>query len=349
MLHNGEEWTMNNRFPREIASGSWPYGHCQGIAVDKEKGYIYFSFTTALIKADLSGRVIGTVTGLLGHLGCIDFCEADGKVYGSLEYKNDIIGRNILARAGHAAPVQDAFYMAIFDADAITRMGMDACADGVMTAVYLKEVCEDYAAQVEEGGRLVAHRHGCSGIDGTTFGHLPGDPDGPMYLFVAYGVYSDVTRGDNDDQVLLCYDTSDWGRYARALSQQSMHTSGPEKPLHKLFVRTGNTRYGVQNLEYDEATGHLMMAVYRGEKPCFPNYDLYAVDGGAPVQGDRLALVPNGTGEETPGWRYPYGSTGLCSLGDGYFYLSQDGEENGLFYTRVVLCRWDGVTPFVPV
>lgn len=332
-------------FPATIFSGDWPYGHCQGIAVDPLKEFIYFSFTTALIKTDWQGRVIGTVTGLLGHLGCIDFCQRDGRVYGSLEYKNDAIGRDILNRAGHAGAVENAFYIAIFDVDKIDRPAMDAARDGVMTTVYLKEVFEDFSARVEEGGRWVPHRHGCSGIDGVTFGRIPGDPLGDYRLFVAYGVYGDESRADNDDQVILCYDTSHWRGYETPLCQEAMHTRGPEKPERKFFARTGNTRYGVQNLEYDEATGNFLMAVYRGCKPAWPNYDLYVIDGGKAPVNDRLTLLDNGTGEAAPGWRYPWGATGLCSLGDGYFYVSHEGGGGDLHHTRVVLSRWNGVDP----
>ena len=35
--------------------------HVQGIAVDIENGYIYFSFTTKLIQTDLYGRILGSV------------------------------------------------------------------------------------------------------------------------------------------------------------------------------------------------------------------------------------------------------------------------------------------------
>ena len=55
--------------PSNIPSGLWKYGHCQGIAIDTKREFMYFSFTTALIKTDLAGNVVGTVTGLLGHLG----------------------------------------------------------------------------------------------------------------------------------------------------------------------------------------------------------------------------------------------------------------------------------------
>lgn len=333
--------------PAVLFSGSWPYGHCQGIAVDEERRCIYYSFTTALVKMGFDGRVIGTVTGLLGHLGCIDFhC---GRVFGSLEYKNDQIGRDILARAGHSGQVENAFYIAVFDGERIDRMNMDACADGLMTAAYLREVGEDYAATVENEGRMAAHRHGCSGIDGTTFGRMPGDPAGPLRLFVAYGVYGDESRTDNDDQVILCYDPEALLRTARPLRQDGMHRSGPAAPVRKLFVHTGNTTYGVQNLKYDPLTGHFYMAVYRGTKPQYPNYDLYVIDGSKPPVNDRLTLLDNGTGEATPGWRYPYGATGLCPLKDGLCYVSQEGRDGELHNTKVVLCRWDGAAPFVEV
>ena len=56
---------------------------------------MYFSFTTALVQTDLEGNVIGSAVGMLAHLGCIAFFDEDGCVYGSLEYKNDEIGRGI--------------------------------------------------------------------------------------------------------------------------------------------------------------------------------------------------------------------------------------------------------------
>ena len=50
---------------------------------------------------------------------------------------------------------------------------MDAEKDGIMTAVYLKEVLNDYTAE--------GHRYGCSGIDGTTFAPMPGEKDDKKY------------------------------------------------------------------------------------------------------------------------------------------------------------------------
>ena len=41
-----------------IFSGYFGKLHCQGIALDLARGYIYYSFTTMLVKADLDGNVI---------------------------------------------------------------------------------------------------------------------------------------------------------------------------------------------------------------------------------------------------------------------------------------------------
>ena len=129
-----------SRLPRTILSGPYKAGHIQGIAVDTERRYIYYSYTTMLVKADLQGNVIGSVKGLLGHLGCLDFNDEDGRVYGSLEYKNDAIGKGILRMERSDRRLDDAFYIAVFDVDRITRMDMDAEKDGIMTTVCLPTV-----------------------------------------------------------------------------------------------------------------------------------------------------------------------------------------------------------------
>lgn len=325
--------------PRTIASGPYKAGHIQGIAVDLAKKHIYYSYTTMLIKTDLEGRVIGSVTGLLGHLGDLDFCEADGRVYGSLEYKNDAIGRGILQMERSSRQLDNAFYIAIFDVDRITREGMDAERDGIMTTVYLPTVLEDYLSEVESAEGQQQHRLGCSGIDGVAFGPRFGKSGGKQLLTVAYGVYGDVKRSDNDYQVLLQYDVSGWRKYERPLSQDNMHTEGPKKPAGQYFVRTGNTTYGVQNLEYDADTGRYLMAVYVGKKEHFPNYALFAADGKARPVKQRLEGVPYiNKGRVVPladaglrhaatgirGWDFGVGSTGMASLGGGYFYFSHN-------------------------
>ena len=87
-------------FPHRIHSGYWPEGHVQGIAIDETGGYIYFSFTTILLKTDLDGNPLATVENLIGHLGCIAYDVEKNRLYGSLELKHDVIGRGIMERTG---------------------------------------------------------------------------------------------------------------------------------------------------------------------------------------------------------------------------------------------------------
>ncbi|MFC8228890.1 hypothetical protein [Streptomyces sp. NPDC057287] len=345
--------------PSTVYGGAWPTSHLQGVTVDRRRGSVYWSFTQVLVKTDLGGKVLGTVEGLTGHLGDIDVDERDGRVYGSLEYK-----------------AAESFYIAVFDARGIDRVGMDAERDGVMTAVHLDEVAEDFTADMDGDGVFdgdtadtADHRYGCSGIDGVSFGPGFGRRDGKQTLKVAYGVYSHTGRTDNDYQVILDYDISTWGRYARPLSQDAPHHSGPAHPDGKFFVRTGNTTYGVQNLQYDPYTRNWIMAVYKGKKEGFPNYSLFTVDGSAaPVRGEiegqaapetgrLLVLREAGLRDEATGirgWEF-HGSYGFDALGDGRYYVAEGRavEEDGVPEQEgaIRLHRWTGDTPgpFAPL
>lgn len=357
------------KLAREIRSGDQGPFHVQGIAVDLERGYIYLSFTTRLLKMDLEGNLVGSVDGLTGHLGCLTMNPADGRVYGSLEYKDDAIGKGIRRKlaAEQSAAGDDTdrtgFYVAVFDAERITRPDMDAEKDRVMTSVYIREAVDDYFATVENGGRKVRHRFGCSGIDGVTFAPRFGAKEGRDYLYVAYGIYGDTLRTDNDYQVLVAYDTKEWKRYEQPLSQDNLHQSGPAAPDHKYFFRTGNTSYGIQNLAYDPASGNTYAAVYKGKKSQYPNYSLFVIDGSKParrellqgfdepVEGEVLSLLPAGNfAEGISGWNFKWGATGLCPLGGGYFYISQNArsKETREQSTTVRLYEWtgDAASPF---
>lgn len=336
--------------------------HVQGVAVDVKNGHVYLSFTTKLVKTDLNGRLIGSVDGMTGHLGCIDIHPENGKIYGSLEYKNDGIGKGILQGLnGDAENVSDAFYIAIFDGAKIIRPGMSAETDGILTTVYLKEVVDDYSTVVTNQGKEVKHRYGCSGIDGTAFGPQFGEKDGKYYLNTAYGIYGDTTRTDNDYQVILQYDVSDWEQYAQPLLQSNPHRSGPASPLNKYFVFTGNSTYGIQNLAYDAGTGYWFAAVYKGKKSQYPNYSLFTIDGAQKPrkealkgfdkneQGNVLSLAKAGICDEKSGvcgWQQKWGSTGIHAFGNGYFYLSQNGATpDKKQYCKLQLYRWTGQTP----
>ena len=336
-----------------IHTGAWGNCHIQGIAVDPQKGYIYYSFTTKLIKATLDGRIIGTLDGLAGHLGCIAFNESDGCVYGSLEYKNDIIGRDILNAIGSERTFDDAFYVARFDVDKITRPDMNTDDCEIMTAVYLPEVVNDYKwTGIDGKGKPVNHKYGCSGIDGLTFAPLPGrSTDDGMYLYVAYGIYNDINRIDNDYQIILCFDMAQWDKKALPLSQNNMH---------KFFVYTGNTEWGVQNLEYDRHTNAVFMAVYEGYKKDFPNYTLFSIDMSVPSEikelkgldekAEVLTLLKKGIYDEKTGvygWHFSLGSTGLYSFGNGEWLICRHFRTEEGQCGEIEHYVWDEKTPFI--
>ena len=348
-------------FPRRIHSGFWPEGHVQGIAVDESGGFIYYSFTTILLKTDLAGNPVGSVCNIVGHLGCITFDPDRRRVYGSLELKHDAVGRGIVNRTGKELAEEDAFYLVSFDCDAIDRMGMDAeVTDGagrsVMTALYLPDVVKDYTETDEVSGTL--HRYGCSGIDGTAYGPVCGaDADSEKRITVCYGVYGDVGRGDNDHQVMLQYHPAMIDSLGRPLTQAAPHHSGCPAEA-RYFFYTGNTTYGVQNFEYDPFTRTYLTAVYTGRKETFTNYPLFFIDAAkAPREGELVgregergllltAARPTPAVSENGGCWFGLGQTGVYAFGDGrYAYSVQlDRREDGkrMQASEVVLYRLDG-------
>lgn len=347
--------------PNAVYSGKWGKCHCQGIAVDEKNGFIYYSFTTKLVKCDLTGKTVGWADGITGHLGCIGFYN--GKIYASLEYLNDEIGKGVLNALGiKGENVAEAFYVAVFDVDKITKPGMDAVKDGIMRATYLKTVVEDFYAKGADGND---HAYGCSGIDGITVGPDFGkETDGNDYLMVAYGIYSDLKRKDNDYQVILKYPVTEIDHYAQPLAHDNLHYSGPDNPVDKYFLYTGNTFYGVQNLEYDAYTGDYFACVYHGFKPDFPNYTLFVIDGKRPPetrelcgiggQGKVLSLRNVGGGEKgiyglskfLGGTEF--GSMGFFSFGDGYFYATDPdwSDKNNLSVTARLFRLRNDVFPW---
>ncbi|HBL41140.1 MAG TPA: hypothetical protein DDY98_06065 [Ruminococcaceae bacterium] len=313
----------------ELYTGLQGKLHIQGIAVDEKNQYIYCSFTTKLIKYDFDGNIVGSVGGLTGHMGCIGFCPEDGRVYGSLEYKNDNIGRGIHQALGVEKINEDAFYLVAFDTAKIVRADMDAYKDGIMTAVFLADPTRDYSEYGENGQK---HRYGCSGIDGVGIAPLPGEKNSEKHLYVAYGIYNETNRTDNDHQVILCLPFSDFRRYEQPLTEKAMHRSGPSRALRKFFVFTGNTDWGVQNLEYDAYSDALFLAVYHGYKPQYRNYDMFCLDW--TKKPERQAL--NGLHEDgevltlkNDGMFFSFGSTGMYSFGDGRFLFSEECVEDG--------------------
>ena len=185
-----------------------------------------------------------------------------------------------------------------------------------------------------------------------------------LYLYVGYGIYGDIGRTDNDYQVIHRYDLEELDELARPVIFGETHSEGPDKPEKEYFLRTGNTNYGIQNFAYDEYTDCFFLAVYKGKKADFPNYNLFAFKAlqkpfKAALTGGRnkrkvrqLSLVKpeepyfiNPSVDEATGitgWRFKWGSTGLCPLGKGLWYISENGKDktSGKEYCNARLYRW---------
>jgi len=336
--------SFSQKFPAHISFGGQRQ-HVQGIAVDTLRHCIYFSFTTRLVKCDMDGNFIASIDRIPGHLGDLTLDAARGILYASLEQKDDQIGRG----------VADALHMDVTDRDEVsfsivsintgrlTTIGMSYDDEDLMSIYDLIDPFTDYKCVVMD---TLEHRFGCSGIDGISLGPEPGRTAGDNNsLYVAYGIYGDTTRTDNDHQVIMRFDV----------------TSGRPVYKNRYFVLTGNTTYGVQNMEYDPYTGYLFLAVYKGRKSCWPNHSLFAVDlskvsyysrlKGVPYISDTvpmlsLAEIP---GTAVPcGWDFPWGSTGFLPMGGGLYYISQNYKRNGANGCKAVLYRWTGnpATPF---
>lgn len=306
-----QEETSGPAFESKIAQGLWEKAlelerksfdtlttcgassHLQGICVDDELKYMYFSYTDVLAKLDMStGELVGSVGGFGkgsfgtsggAHLGCIAYY--DGKIYGSLEYKEP--GKK--------------FFVCVFNENAITDPGMDMKQmESGVDAVLLYEPTADFRDPLGEdvgssdgfavNEKIEGHRFGCSGIDGITFGRLPGSPDdSPEYMMVAYGIYGAgdwvTERYDNDYNIIQVYDPDDLTpeRLFRFTYERGLSPDYTEDEVlyavDTLFVFTGNTRYGTQNLEYERDTGNILLCTYGTRKETFPGCSLFVIDG----------------------------------------------------------------------
>ncbi len=321
-----------------LDGGAWELaGHMQGATTDDEKNFMYMSFNDRLIKVDMhNGEIVASMTGLLGgHLG--DITYYNGKVYGSLELKT-----------------VNQVYVVEIDVSQLTEMNMSYKTPGLMTAMYI----------YEHENNIKDDIFGARGIDGITFGRLPGDKSGKMYLIVACGLGTDEICVRNNYQILMAYDPADF-KGASISIYGNLHKIGP-KISKKFYVYTGYTWYGVQNLEYDADTGDYWICCYPGEKEGFPDYTVFVVNGNvAPkkkklsveynpsnvdVYGEVLKLKEVGLYHEPTGiWGFQSipcsGTTGFISLGNDYFYIGTIGTTlAGLQKGSAVLYRLDRQT-----
>ena len=336
-----ENFTIIDYFPLSLASGgSWDIKHCQGMAIDQEQGYVYYSFTNTFVKCDFDGNAIGSITGIEGHLGDICFNEKDGKVYASLNPEG-----------------KKALYLAIIDVDNLKELNVDAVKGKLIRTVHLTHVWQDFSAKVKNQGKTYNRRYGVSGTDAMCFG--PSFETGKgHYLTISCGTTPQNERTDNDYQVLVQYDvTGWWSKYGQPLSYDKVHHIGPKDIHGKFFVYTGNTNYGVQTMTYFDELNLWFLNVYVTRKDNFPKYNLFIVDGDIKpkektLKGQEkkdvqkvLTLYKDGNLDKETGiygWNVAEGSRGMEYLLNGLFYVIHPyktwyGKQTAVAYLYV----WD--------
>ena len=368
---DGEEsldFTLIDILPLSLASGSWDVKHCQGMAIDTYKGYVYYSYTNSFVKCDLEGNVIGTITGIKGHLGDICYNKEDGRVYASYNPSG-----------------KKALYTAIIDVDNLNGINLDALECNLIRTVHLKEVWKDYSTNVTftetqmvevssansidtvekvVSEKIYKRKYGVTGTDAVTFGPSFSTGKG-NYFTVSCGVTPNTERTDNDYQILIQYDVNGWwDTWAKPLSFDSFHHSGPEGHNGKYFIYTGSTTYGVQTMTYFREMNLWILNVYTTKKTGFVNYNMFIVDGdvqprreyliGQPKDDEQyvLSLYQDGEYDKKTGiygWHVSKGNKGIEYISDGLFYIIHPFKTWYKTQTAVAyLYVWDasGEEPF---
>ena len=106
--------------------------------------------------------------------------------------------------------------------------------------------------------------------------------------------------------------------------------------------------YGIQNLEYDAETNCMFAAVYPGTKAQYPNYPMFVID--LSQDGTDLPLAKHGIFHAPTGiygYDFPYGATGMISLGGGEFCFSRDFHTEEGFGTELGLYRFTKEQGFI--
>lgn len=135
-----------------------------------------------------------------------------------------------------------------------------------------------------------ADTRGFQGIDGVAFGKIPGTEEWRMFVACA------LDNGEDYKNNILLRFTAD-GVY---------ETEYP--------ISTGNTVFGIQNLDYDATTGEFWFSTYGGSEPYQPKETLYKTD------------VNITKAEEKFCYSSPYG---FECLGNGRYYCSMHWGKRG--------------------
>ncbi|MBQ3230035.1 MAG: hypothetical protein IJB49_03355 [Clostridia bacterium] len=168
--------------------------------------------------------------------------EIHGGHLGDCDYYNGKIYASYLGRAlpGHAWEYWTGFMIYVFDAD-----------DLQIVDIINLDICDYYKSIT----CTPEDTRGFQGIDGVCF--APDPISGEMRMFVACALY---TGEKYSSQIILQFTPE--GIY--------------ETEYH---IPTGNTVYGIQNLDYDAENNEFWFTTYGGSQPYQPKEVLYCISG----------------------------------------------------------------------
>ena len=206
---------------------------------------------------------------------------------GDVDYYNGKIYVSFLGDAlpGKAWDDWTSFYIYVFDATDLK----------LIDKIRLSE-CEKYK---EIAGQENDTR-GFSGVDGVAIGRDP--ESGERKIHIACALITDE-------------------RYANQIILQLSLDGNYEK---EFYINTGNTVYGIQNLDYDEEAGHFWFTTYGSSKPFQAKNTLFKIDSDLKT---ILAQHPYST---------PYG---FDCLGEGKYFASAQAGVNGKRSGTAYLCE----------
>lgn len=256
--------------------------------------------------------------------------------------------------------------MLIFDCEKIDKLNMKF--EDVCTCVYVGAPILELAKENgydAEGNALsdewlsLSGKYGVNNsIDSCTFGPKFGVNDGKTYLTMGLGApgqsekvsvggveMSAADRADNDYQVIVQFDTSDWEKYAVPFAQISDAT-GPENFDGIYFFYYGAHDYSAQNLCYDRYTNTYIMSTYAlleaRQSAGFKNNCVYFIDA---TEAEEKSLTGNGVetglvlgakygiadGKGAVGYAFNElqvsPSVGIVSMHDGKLYIASSKRK----------------------
>lgn len=165
--------------------------------------------------------------------------HVSGGHLGDIDYHNGKLYASFLGEPmpGHVWDDWSSFKIYVFDAETLQ-----------LERIIPLPICDQLKAQAGKPG----DEYGFNAIDGVTFG---ADLDGNEKMFAACAL-------------------RDGEQYRHQILLQ-LSLNGEYERMH--LIETGNTVFGIQNLDYDATTGEFWFSTYSASKPYQPQETLYCI------------------------------------------------------------------------